>query len=460
MPTNEMTTMPAVWLTSRLRWLAVVAIAAASSFASHRACLGQANVEVEIEHLWRLHDEGKWLEALDETKPLLALMEKNGADEGGPLADTFLTFCVFRATFASEAGDLEVAREILELIDDLSANRAFTTAVRRARPAEGRNNDDAAKKRLRQYELVVDLRNFYLIDAQIRTALANQDYAAAENLVATSIRARRASGSRAAMLEKKNREGRILSPKQLAELSTFQPHRQATLLYLAKDQSSRAKTYFDNMTEDVEQTIFEAFHDTSRTGTGDNTLCPEWPSGAQPPSVQQREASRLRALTEDTRGRLALAHGDLAGAETAFTAALDYWKQAYGGDHPEAIPAMLGSAEISLKRVREASSSRDAKTYAVRARKAERLLKTAQQVAEPALASASPVFRQIGDLLAEAEELASASTVNFDDLEAAEQAATAALRSMAKFVVSQQSVAASPATPKSAPSQAAAADKD
>ena len=449
--------MRTAWSTTHPRWLTAFVFALILPLlTSHRNCFGQANVEIEIEHLWRLQAEGQWLEALDETKALLAMLEKNGADEGGPMADTFLTFAVFRASFASNAGALADATEIFEIIEDLSKKRSFTTALALNRPRKT-DDEEASKKRLFRYQQMVDLRNFYLLDAQIRSALAKQQYDLAENLVATSIRARRSSSSRAAMLRDENREGRILSPKQLAELSTFQPHHQATLLYLAEKQPSRAKTYFTNMIEDAERAVFEAFHDTNQRGADQLALCPEWPSGARSPSSQQREAARLRALVEDTRGRLALVHDDLTGADTAFTAALDYWQRAYGGDHPEAISTMISSAEIALQRVRDSSNSRDAKTSAVRARKAERLLKTAEQLAEPALVATHPDVTRISELLAEAQALTSASEVNFADLEAAERAATDALRSMARFVVSQQSIAAGSAAAKPDASPAAAA---
>jgi hypothetical protein len=414
------------------RWIVVGIVVSASGMV-----YGQASVEGELQHLKKLYNSGHWLEAIDDTRGLLDGMEKQGTKKGAGYADTYLTFAVFQALLASEAGDLKTAEQTFREIDDRLRDRVFASALAGVRMSPGGGREEA--ERQRQYQLMIDQRAFFLIDSRIRDALARGDYSTAEELIATSLTTRRSSTSYKNLLSEESRRGKVVSPKTLAIVSTFVPHQQSVLLYMCKQEMSRAKTYFDRLAADAEQCLHDAFHDTTR---GDNAraLSAEWPSGTAKPTEEQLDAAWIHAVLEETRGLLAAASHKHEDAESALQESQDFWLRAIGGESAWMLPALLARAESAVDAADAADKKGDPKTAAACARRAERLLSRASLVAEGSLAAESPRRAAVDRLLSEAREFLATAEVNVAGLESAERAAAAALRSMAKFLPSPKSV--------------------
>lgn len=413
---------------------------------------GQASVEAEIDHLRKLYNGGHWLEAINDTRGLLEGMEKQGTKKAAGYVDTYLTFAVFQALLASEAGDLKTAEQTFREIDDRLRDRVFASALAGVRMSPGGGREEADRQR--QYQLMIDQRAFFLIDSRIRDALARGEYSAAEELIATSLTARRSSTSYKNLLSQESRRGQVVSPKTLAIVSTFMPHQQSVLLYIRKQELSRAKTYFDRLAADAERCLYDAFHDTTRGDTA-RALAEEWPSGTAKPTEEQMDAAWIHAVLEETRGFLAAAHHDHKDADAAFQNSQDFWLKAVGGESAWMLPALLARADSAVEAAGESEAKGDPKTAAACARRAERLLARAALMAEGSLAAESPRRAAVDRLVSEAKAFLATAEVNVAGLESAERAAAAALRSMAKFLPSPKSV-----SPQSVPGTGSEGDAE
>lgn len=394
---------------------------------STRPAHGQADISVELSHIQRLNDEGRWLEALDETGRLMQGMAKQ-VRTIGPLSNSYYTFAVLRARFAAWAGDLDAAEKAIKGADSLGTDLGFRRLLAAMAPPDKDGNEEA-KQRRREYEVGILMRDFVLDDAKTGRALAGGDLDEAEALVNTNFQKRRAGGGSGRLLAVREKNERaVISPQKLAAVSTFEPSRLAALLYVKKEQISRARSYL----LDAEQAAAAVLRDAFPVDDDGRRMVPEWPTDGSNPSRDQREATRLRAAARQLRGAVEAASGNFESAEAAFGEAIDLWQRGYDQEHPEALPALLGNARLAVERAEQAKERRDVKTAASRAKKAERLLATAGRLMDAAVATASPQRAEWQELTDRTAALDS-SSADISALEAAEKAAREALRSLSKY---------------------------
>ncbi len=392
-----------------------------------RAAQGQADISVELNHVQRLNEEGRWLEALDETGRLMQGMAKQ-VRSLGPLSNSYYTFAVLRARFAVLAGDFDAAEKAIKEADGVGTDLGFRRLLAAMAPPE-KEGDEDSKQRRREYEVGILLRDFALEDARMLQALEAGELDEAEALVNASFQKRRAGGGAGRLLAVREKNERaVISPQKLAAVSTFEPSRLAALLYVQKQQISRARSYL----LDAERAAAAVLSDAFPVDDDGRRLVPEWPTDGSNPSRDQQEATRLRAAARQLRGVVEAAGGNLESAEAAFGEAIDLWQRGYGREHPETLPALLGNARLAIDRAEQAKERRDVKTAASRAKKAERLLGTARQLMEPAIASASPQQAAWQELTDRAAALDS-SSADISALETAEKAAREALRSLSRY---------------------------
>lgn len=418
---------------------------------------GQADMSVELNHLQRLSEEGRWVEAVNETGRLIQSMAKLKQQRmPAPVANGYYTIVVLRARLAGWAGDLEAAEKAIKEADAIGSDVGFRGMLAAMTPTE-QGNDEQAKRLRLDYEAGILMRDFALDDAKTTYALATNAIDEAENLMNVNFQKRRSGGGGLGLVGlRKNGESLVISPQTLAALSTFEPSRSAALLYLRKQQLSRARSYL----LDAERTAAEVLGNAFPVDSKGLQLVPEWPTDETPPTTYQREAARVRAAVRQLRGAVEAADGNLEKAEAAFDESLDLWHRGYEQDHPEALPALLGNCRIAVVRAEQAKERRDVKTAASRAKKAERLLATARKLLESSAVTESPQKKEWQELADRVAALDS-SSADLSGLEVAERAAREALRSLSKYktpgapAIVRPAAAATP-VPAPAPAQAPA----
>lgn len=392
-----------------------------------RVARAQADVEVELQHVKRLYESGRWLELIGEADRSVQGLSQQLGGKVGPALNASLTFAVLKARFAAAAGDLAAAADAIKAAERIYSTRGFQQVVAAMRPADNAatERDDAP---VRKYEALMLARNLWLIDARTEVALDRKDWDAAEKLVQYSFQVRRAAGGRSIMLGSRGDESGLLSPDMLLAVSTFEPSRLAAELYVGREQISRARSYLMDAEEEVSVALADAFPpgDERRPGV------PEWPTDRRPPLPEQREAMATRARIAMLRGEIEAADGQSDKAEAAFDEAIERWRSAFDEDHPEALPALVGTARLAIARAEEATARRDFKTASTRAAKARRLLEVIERVAEPALAPDGSRVAEIKELSARLAALGSAA-VDTAAIETAERAAREALRSISRY---------------------------
>lgn len=396
----------------------------------NRTAHGQADINVELDHLQRLNEEGRWVEALEETARLTQGMAKQ-VRTVGPLSNSYYTFAVLQARFAVRAGDYEAAAAAIKAADAVGSDPSFRRLLASLAPPESDAGEGASQPR-RRYEVGVLLRDFALDDARTMLAIGSDSLDEAESAVNGNFQRRRAAGGWNRLVAARDEQsGVALSPQELAALSTFEPSRMAALLYLKKGQVSRARSYLLDAEQAAAAVLKTAFPPTATNDETDKAA-PEWPTDGTSPSTAQREAARLRATVKQLRGAVEAAGGNLESAEAAFGEAIDLWQRSYDRDHPDALPAFLGNGKLAIERAEQATQRRDMKTAAARAKKAERLLATAGRLLEAAAVTNSPQHLEWQELSKQASGLTPRDT-DVSGLEDAEQAAREALRSLSKY---------------------------
>lgn len=402
---------------------------------------GQADISVELNHIQRLNEEGRWVEGLDETGRLMQGMAKQ-MRAAGPSLNAFYSFAVLRSRFAVGAGDLQAAEKAIKEADGVASDMAFRRMLAAMAPPDLENDD--AKQQRREFEANILMRDFALDDAKTMLSIVADQLDEAETLVNANFQRRRSSGggSRLLAVREKNKEV-VISPQGLAALSTFEPSRMAALLYVKRKQFSRARSYLLDAQKAAAAVISDAFP----VDNEGRRLVPEWPTDGSTPSSYQREAARIRAALMQVQGTVEAAEGNLEKAEAAFGEAIDLWQRGYDRDHPESLPALLGDARLAVDRGEQAKEKRDVKTAASRGKKAERLLTKARQLLDSSAVSASPQraeWQELSDRVAALD----ASSTDVSALDAAEKAAREALRSLSKY-----KTPGAPNTTRSVPAQ-------
>jgi tetratricopeptide (TPR) repeat protein len=418
----------------------VVSVIFVAGLIGSQTARGQADISVELNHIQRLSEEGRWVEGLDETGRLMQGMAKQ-MRAAGPSLNAFYSFAVLRSRFAVGAGDLQAAEKAIKEADGVASDMAFRRMLAAMAPPDLKNDD--AKQQRREFEANILMRDFALDDAKTMLSIVADQLDEAETLVNANFQRRRngGGGGRLLAVREKNKQA-VVSPQGLAALSTFEPSRMAALLYVKRKQFSRARSYLLDAQKAAAGVISDAF-----PVDNEERRLPEWPTDGSPPSSYQREAARIRAALMQVQGAVEAAEGNLEKAEAAFGEAIDLWQRGYDRDHPESLPAILGDARLAVDRGEQAKEKRDVKTAASRGKKAERLLTKARQLLESSAVSASPQraeWQELSDRVAALDP----SSTDVSALDAAEKAAREALRSLSKY-----KTPGAPNTTRSAPAQ-------
>jgi hypothetical protein len=411
-----------------------------------RTAYGQADIGVELDHIQRLDEEGRWLEALEETDLLMQLASKQ-VRAGGQNANLYYTLAVLRSQLAVRTGNFAVAEKAIKEADGLGSDIGFRNMLAAMAPPadDGR---EATMQRRREYEATLLIRDFMLDDSRALLALATNKLDEAENLVNVNFQRRRAGGGGGRLLAVRElKKFAVVSPRKLTALSTFEPSRQAVMVYLKKQQFSRARSYMLDAKKAAETVLADAFP----RGEDGRALVAEWPAGDDPPSLEQREAARLRAIVSELRGVVEAGDGNSESADAAFSQAIDLYRRGYETEHPESLLTLIAAAKFAIDRADQAKQRRDLKTAAARAKKAASLLARADRLMDMSVASQGVARLEFSDLSARIAGLSSSSET-LSTMEVAEMAAREALRSLSRY----KTAGAVPiARPSSAPPPAA-----